>query len=115
MCHWGSQTRPSGVRLRRFSESVGEQLAAEVTHYISSYRRRMFTQQCRTSCLSLRIAARGEIVSSLCCFLQYCLTDKPKILPFDPDKTCLQKYPITEYQPVYFVADSFENAKEKVR
>uniref|UniRef100_A0A674NCA6 phenylalanine 4-monooxygenase n=1 Tax=Takifugu rubripes TaxID=31033 RepID=A0A674NCA6_TAKRU len=46
--------------------------------------------------------------------LQYCLTDKPKILPFDPDKTCLQKYPITEYQPVYFVADSFENAKEKV-
>ncbi|NP_001027850.1 phenylalanine-4-hydroxylase [Takifugu rubripes] len=47
--------------------------------------------------------------------LQYCLTDKPKILPFDPDKTCLQKYPITEYQPVYFVADSFENAKEKVR
>uniref|UniRef100_H3D552 Phenylalanine-4-hydroxylase n=1 Tax=Tetraodon nigroviridis TaxID=99883 RepID=H3D552_TETNG len=46
---------------------------------------------------------------------QYCLTDKPQILPFDPDKTCLQKYPITEYQPVYFVADSFENAKEKVR
>lgn len=48
-------------------------------------------------------------------YLQYCLTDKPQILPFDPDKTCLQKYPITEYQPVYFVADSFENAKEKVR
>lgn len=47
--------------------------------------------------------------------LQYCLTDKPQILPFDPDKTCIQKYPITEYQPVYFVADSFENAKEKVR
>lgn len=76
----------------------------------------MFTQQWRTSCLRLRIAARGEIVASLCFSAwQYCLTDKPKILPFDPDKTCLQKYPITEYQPVYFVADSFENAKEKVR
>ncbi|XP_049892818.1 phenylalanine-4-hydroxylase [Epinephelus moara] len=47
--------------------------------------------------------------------LQYCLTDKPQILPFDPSKTSLQKYPITEYQPVYFVAESFEDAKEKVR
>lgn len=46
---------------------------------------------------------------------QYCLTDNPKLLPFDPDKTSLQKYPITEYQPVYFVAESFEDAKEKVR
>lgn len=65
----------------------------------------------------MRIAAYRETASSLWVFLylQYCLTDKPQILPFDPDKTCLQKYPITEYQPVYFVADSFENAKEKVR
>ncbi|XP_054480232.1 phenylalanine-4-hydroxylase [Anoplopoma fimbria] len=47
--------------------------------------------------------------------LQYCLSDEPKILPFDPAKTSLQKYPITEYQPVYFVAESFEDAKEKVR
>lgn len=43
------------------------------------------------------------------------MTDEPKLLPFDPDKTSLQKYPITEYQPVYFVAESFEDAKEKVR
>ncbi|XP_036373652.1 phenylalanine-4-hydroxylase isoform X2 [Megalops cyprinoides] len=47
--------------------------------------------------------------------LQYSLTEKPKLLPFDPEKTCLQKYPITEFQPVYYVADSFEDAKEKVR
>uniref|UniRef100_A0A667ZPH1 Phenylalanine-4-hydroxylase n=1 Tax=Myripristis murdjan TaxID=586833 RepID=A0A667ZPH1_9TELE len=47
--------------------------------------------------------------------LQYCLTDKPRIMPFDPEKTSMQKYPITEFQPVYFVADSFEDAKEKVR
>lgn len=47
--------------------------------------------------------------------LQYCLTDKPKLQPFEPEKTCLQKYPITEFQPVYFVAESFEDAKEKVR
>uniref|UniRef100_A0A8C7XF61 Phenylalanine-4-hydroxylase n=1 Tax=Oryzias sinensis TaxID=183150 RepID=A0A8C7XF61_9TELE len=47
--------------------------------------------------------------------LQYSLTDEPNMLPFDPEKTSLQKYPITEYQPVYFVAESFEDAKEKVR
>ncbi|KAA0721016.1 Phenylalanine-4-hydroxylase [Triplophysa tibetana] len=47
--------------------------------------------------------------------LQYCLTDKPKLQTFEPEKTSLQKYPITEFQPVYFVAESFEDAKEKVR
>ncbi|XP_051547032.1 phenylalanine-4-hydroxylase-like [Myxocyprinus asiaticus] len=47
--------------------------------------------------------------------LQYSLTDKPKLQPFEPESTCLQKYPITEFQPVYFVAESFEDAKEKVR
>uniref|UniRef100_A0A8C5D8P7 Phenylalanine-4-hydroxylase n=1 Tax=Gouania willdenowi TaxID=441366 RepID=A0A8C5D8P7_GOUWI len=47
--------------------------------------------------------------------LQYCLSEKPQIMAFDPDKTCVQKYPITEYQPVYFVAESFEDAKDKVR
>ncbi|GLG98846.1 Protein henna [Gryllus bimaculatus] len=46
--------------------------------------------------------------------LQYCLSDKPELRPFEPAKTALQKYPITEYQPVYFVAESFENAKEKM-
>lgn len=48
-------------------------------------------------------------------FFQYSLTEKPKLMPFDPEKTSVQKYPITEYQPVYFVAESFEDAKEKVR
>ncbi|KAJ8381949.1 hypothetical protein SKAU_G00027270 [Synaphobranchus kaupii] len=47
--------------------------------------------------------------------LQYSLTNNPKLQPFDPEKTCLQKYPITEFQPVYYVAESFEDAKEKVR
>ncbi|KAI9557408.1 hypothetical protein GHT06_017236 [Daphnia sinensis] len=46
--------------------------------------------------------------------LEYCLTDKPEIRPFDPAKTALQKYPITSYQPVYFVSESFEDAKEKM-
>ncbi|KAJ1966992.1 hypothetical protein H4R35_006843 [Dimargaris xerosporica] len=47
--------------------------------------------------------------------LEYCLSDKPKLLPFDPSKTCTQEYPITQFQPIYFVADSFRDATEKVR
>jgi len=34
---------------------------------------------------------------------------------FDPPKTAVQKYPITEYQPIYYVAESFEDAKDKMR
>ncbi|MPC21053.1 Protein henna [Portunus trituberculatus] len=46
--------------------------------------------------------------------LEYCLSDKPEKRPFDPSKTCIQKYPITEYQPVYYVSESFEDAKQKM-
>ncbi|KAJ2339853.1 hypothetical protein IWW50_006794, partial [Coemansia erecta] len=35
--------------------------------------------------------------------------------PFEPSKTAIQKYPITEYQPIYFVADSFRDATSKLR
>lgn len=47
--------------------------------------------------------------------LQYCLSDKPQVRPFEPAKTCEQEYPITSFQPVYFVADSFDDAKTKLR
>lgn len=47
--------------------------------------------------------------------LEYCLTNKPELRPFDPVKTGIQKYPITEFQPVYYVSESFEEAMEKMR
>jgi phenylalanine-4-hydroxylase len=39
---------------------------------------------------------------------------KPKRITFDPDVAANQEYPITEYQPIYFVADSFKKMKEQV-
>lgn len=51
----------------------------------------------------------------LFCFWQYCLTEEPEKRAFEPEKTAAQSYPITKYQPIYFVADSFQSAKEKVR
>ncbi|KAJ3115714.1 hypothetical protein HK098_006876 [Nowakowskiella sp. JEL0407] len=47
--------------------------------------------------------------------LEYCLTDKAKYLPFDPEVAAVHPFPITSYQPVYFVAESFKDMKEKVR
>lgn len=47
--------------------------------------------------------------------LQYCLSDKPEVRPFEPFKTALQTYPITSFQPIYYIAESFTDAKEKVR
>ena len=57
-----------------------------------------------------------NIRSSIDCDVsQYCLTDKPEVLNFEPVKAALRKYPVTEFQPVYYAAESFEDAKEKMR
>jgi len=51
--------------------------------------------------------------------LEYCVganhEKKPQYLEFDPFKAVTTKYPITEYQPTYFVAESFQSAKEKLK
>ncbi|ORZ38163.1 Biopterin-dependent aromatic amino acid hydroxylase-domain-containing protein [Catenaria anguillulae PL171] len=47
--------------------------------------------------------------------LEYSLSSKPELRPFDPFKAAVTEYPITEYQPVYYVAESFRDAKEKMR
>lgn len=47
--------------------------------------------------------------------LEYCLGDKPERRAFEPSKIIQTTYPITEYQPVYFVAESFQSAKQSLR
>jgi len=47
--------------------------------------------------------------------LEYCLSDKPIHKPFDPLVVSTTKYPITTYQPVYFVTESFEDMKKQLR
>jgi phenylalanine-4-hydroxylase len=46
--------------------------------------------------------------------LDYCLTDKPEKKPFNPNITGSTKYPITEYQPVYFYTESFKDAAKQM-
>mmetsp|Transcript_25941 Transcript_25941/g.36020 ORF Transcript_25941/g.36020 Transcript_25941/m.36020 type:complete len:431 (+) Transcript_25941:53-1345(+) len=47
--------------------------------------------------------------------LEYCVTEKPRFEKFDPAVVCKTPYPVTEYQPVYFVASSFSEATQALR
>eukprot|EP01012_Entosiphon_sulcatum_P013023 TRINITY_DN1829_c1_g1_i1.p1 TRINITY_DN1829_c1_g1~~TRINITY_DN1829_c1_g1_i1.p1 ORF type:complete len:450 (-),score=91.72 TRINITY_DN1829_c1_g1_i1:311-1630(-) len=53
--------------------------------------------------------------------LEYCLSEKKiydyvrQIRPFDPFEACTREYPITKYQPVYYVSESFSDAAAKMR
>ncbi|XP_019372235.1 PREDICTED: tryptophan 5-hydroxylase 2 [Gavialis gangeticus] len=47
--------------------------------------------------------------------LKHALSDKASVKAFDPKTTCLQECLITTFQEAYFVSESFEEAKEKMR
>lgn len=53
------------------------------------------------------LSAYGELL--------HAVSDKPEHRPFEPASTALQSYQDQEYQPIYYVAESFEDAKEKFR
>ncbi|KAG8542094.1 hypothetical protein GDO81_027472 [Engystomops pustulosus] len=45
----------------------------------------------------------------------HALSDKAIVKTFDPKTTCLQECIITTFQDLYFVSESFDEAKEKMR
>nr|AGT02805.1 phenylalanine 4-monooxygenase [Angomonas desouzai] len=46
--------------------------------------------------------------------LQYALSGKSEYLPFEPKDAAVRSFPITEYQPAYFVAKNFKDAQQKL-
>lgn len=63
------------------------------------------------------IKAYGAGILSSIGELQYSMglaEKKPELKPFDPFVCARQTYPISTMQPLYFVADSFEDAKTKM-
>lgn len=46
---------------------------------------------------------------------QHALSKKPEYKPFDPEVMAVQPYQDQTFQPVYFVAEHFEEAKAKLQ
>jgi len=69
---------------------------------------------CRKSPGSNERKAYGAGVLSSFGELEYSMSDQPEIREWDPFAAAKQEYPITKYQPLYYLAKSFEDAKNKM-
>ncbi|XP_041445854.1 tyrosine 3-monooxygenase [Xenopus laevis] len=47
--------------------------------------------------------------------LLHALSDEPEVRAFNPEEVAMQPYQDQNYQPVYFISESFHDAKEKLR
>jgi len=47
--------------------------------------------------------------------LEYSMGEEPSLREFDPFDAGKMDYPITTYQPLYYVANSFQDAQERMR
>ncbi|KAJ8248891.1 hypothetical protein GJAV_G00228890 [Gymnothorax javanicus] len=62
-----------------------------------------------------KLKAYGAGLLSSVSELKHALSGNARVIPFDPRIVCKQECSITTFQELYFVSDSFEDAKVKMR
>lgn len=65
--------------------------------------------------IPLNLSPRHRANAPSCHSWQHSLSDEPEVRAFDPDAAAMQPYQDQTYQPVYFISESFADAKEKFR
>ena len=62
-----------------------------------------------------QIKAYGAALLSAYGELRHAMSDKPERRPLEPVKTAVQPFQDEDYQPIYFLAESFDDVMENVR
>ncbi|XP_047142045.1 protein henna isoform X1 [Hydra vulgaris] len=75
----------------------------------------MFTVEVGLCLQNNEVKAYGAALLSSIGELQYCFSEKSIKVPFDLEEIFATKYSLTEFQPKYFIAESFSDATNKVR
>lgn len=56
-----------------------------------------------------------NVVVVVVVFLKHALSEKPEYRSFDPEVMAVQPYLDQTFQPIYFVAEDFEDAKSMLQ
>lgn len=97
------------LQAERLSEGVRRRTPVVLRGTDCEYGLKVLTQTWLRVCCLSGVTSLGPVS------FQHALSNEPEYKPFIPEETVVQPYQDQTYQPVYFVSESFEDAKLKLR